>query len=286
MADIKFCGNCGAKLIENADFCSNCGNKVEVGQHENNENSEENVYWSLPTEDTFGKAINKTNNSKRSTKFNIGLIIAGIVAAVLVVMAFIGMVVEKTLQNTPKNETENITTESEEEIDVNSYFDDEENEKEYEKGILTDTSYESEFVGVKYTAPDGWVLASESELAELPTDEKTTWEMQAFSSLDGSNIVLATEKLPMKNMTLSMYITFLTNSLKNNDQLTVSDIKEYGTMIIAGEEYHILSYTAIQNGISLTQTFYLRKINTYMIAITVTSAGTPNEDILSGFEKY
>lgn len=305
MADVKFCGNCGAKLMENADFCGNCGNKVEITQtseemestvsifdkpevHSNNENKENSTYWALPTEDNLSNvsnnnAYNATQHQSQKTKT--GLIV-GIVAAVLLVLAIIGMTAEKTLQNAEKRKTGNIT-QTEEKVDYSSYLDDEEEEeKEYEKGTLTATSYESEFIGVKYTAPDGWALASEAELSKMPTDVKTTWEMQAFSSLDGSNVMIAAEKLPTSNMTESMYISSLINTLKNNTMITATNIKEDGSTIIAGEEYKILTYTGTQNGISYTQTFYLRKINTHMIAVTITSTGTSNEDILSSFVKY
>lgn len=310
MADVKFCGNCGAKLMENADFCGNCGNKVEINQanedmestvsifdkpevKSDNENKENDAYWALPTEDNLSNIVN--SNSYNSTqlqpqpqpqKSKTGLIV-GIVAAVLLVLAIIGMTAEKTLQNADKRKANDIDIpQIEEEVDYSSFLDEEEEEKEYEKGTLTSTSYESEFIGIKYTAPDGWVLASETELSEMPTDARTTWEMQALSSLDGSNVIVAAEKLPTKNMTESMYINSLTNNLKNNTQITVTDIKEDGSTNIAGEKYKILTYTGTQDGISYTQTFYIRKINTHMIALAVASTGTPNEEILSGFTKY
>lgn len=262
MDEIRFCGKCGAQLPDNAEFCGNCGTKQNT--------------------------VNGQANMKKTNKWRI----IGIVAAVLLVPNIIGMTVENLLQNTSDSDNKTSITETENDIDYNSHFDEEkedeqkEDEKEYKKGTFTATTYESEFIGIRYTAPDGWALATESELQQIPSNASTTTEMQTLNSLDGSNIMILVEKMSTSNFTMDMYIYSLKSSLQSNGQVTITDIKEDGTYLIAGEEYNVLSYTASQDGVSYSQTVYLRKINSHMIVITVTSASADNEELLSNFVKY
>lgn len=311
MDKVRFCSNCGEKLIDNAAFCGNCGTKQNIAAmpefnehnkgtisifddnhtYSNDEDIAENSYDELPSNDPQNIA-NVQENVQPQKKKNTGLII-GIVAAVLLVFAFIGSVAEKTLQGTDKKsdiEIPKINDIAMPKIDSDDIFDEKkdekEEEKEYTKGILTASSYESEFIGVRYTLPSGWALASESELLQISNASNVYWEMQAFNSLDGSNVIVGVEKLPTKNITESMYMNSFKNSLQNNSQITVTDIKEDGTCTIAGKEYKVISYTVVQNGMSCTQSFCYRKINTYIVAFAVTSIGTNKSEILSSFVKY
>lgn len=286
----KFCTNCGSKITAEAEFCGNCGAKqieteVEFKDRGTISMFDENSNLSGSENSSNGEMLNNVMYGQPTQtppkKKNTGLII-GIVAAVLLVLAFIGMTAEKSLQNAGYGDDKSSVVET----DDYTISTDSDDEKEYVKGTFTDTTYVSDFIGIKYTAPDGWVLATESDLAQMPTDPKTTWEMQAVSGIDGSNVIVAVEKLPTENFSESMYISSLKNTLKNNTQITVSDIQENGTKMIAGKEYHVLTYTASQSGVNYTQTFYLRKINAHMVALTVTSLSTSEDEILSNFTAY
>lgn len=286
----RFCTNCGSKLTTDAEFCGNCGAKqieteVEfkdrgtISMFDQNNNS--SAFENSSNSDMLNNTIYGQQMQAPPKKKKTGLII-GIVAAVLLVLAFIGMTAEKSLQNEGYgSDNSGIVSTNDE-----SFSNDNEEEREYEKGTFTETTYTSDFIGIKFTAPDDWVLASESELSQMPTDPKTTWEMQAISGIDGSNVIVAVEKLPTKNFSESMYISSLKNTLKNNTQITVSDIQENGTKTIAGKEYQVLTYKASQSGVDYTQTFYLRKINAHIVALTVTSLTTSEDEILSNFTAY
>ena len=284
----RFCTNCGSKITTDAEFCGNCGAKQTETEIEFKDRGTISVFDSnssvgnTPNNDMLGNMVNtQAAQQPVKKKKNKGLII-GIIAAVLLVLAFIGMTAEKSLQNEGYgSDNSGIVSTNDE-----SFSDDNEEEKEYEKGTFTETTYTSDFIGIKFTAPDDWVLASESELSQMPTDPKTTWEMQAISGIDGSNVIVAVEKLPTKNFSESMYISSLKNTLKNNTQITVSDIQENGTKTIAGKEYQVLTYKASQSGVDYTQTFYLRKINAHIVALTVTSLTTSEDEILSNFTAY
>ena len=300
MSEVKFCSNCGAKLIDNALFCTNCGAKKsnETNQNyenrtinvfadnsnngtENNENASR-IYTEQATNDpTKQQFVSNQGGSQKNNKNNTALII-GIVAAVLFTLAIIGMIVEKTAQNLPTNQ--NVAEVS---TDNNSYNNHaEEENKAYEKGILTESTYESEFIGVRYRKHEGWTLKSEDELnATLGHDANTVWEMQAIA-YDGSNVIIGIEKLPTRNISMDDYIFALEKNTNNNSQVQVSDFKKEGTHIIAGEEYQALSFKTAVNGATIDQWFYCRKIDSHMIVFTVTPFGMSNVDILNEFYSY
>lgn len=286
----RFCKNCGSEIIENAEFCGNCGAKLTetdvefkergtIGMFD--ENNLSNDLENPLNGDILNNAFYGKPKQTPPKKKNTGLIV-GIVAAVLLVLSFIGMTAEKSLQNRG-NEIEETMT-SKDDYTVNS--DDEDEKKEYVKGVFTDTMYTSDFIEIQYNAPEGWVLVTESELAQMPADNKTTWEMQAISGFDGSNIIVGVEKLPSENFSESMYINTLKNTLKNNTQIMVDNIEEAETKMIAGKEYHVLTCTLTQSGVSLTQTYFLRKIDTYIAVLVVTSTSTGVDEMLSGFSEY
>lgn len=267
MNDEKKCPSCGNDVEQGQSFCVYCGAKV--ADESNNDGL---------------NAIPKKRNT--------GLII-GIVAAIVIAFATIGMLAEKYAH---KQDADSYSTNSaEEELkeglkeveNILSTIDDtSKTKKEYSKGTFTSTSYESEFIGVRFYAPENWVLVSEDELAQLPSDARTTWEMQAISVSEGINVIVAVEKLLTSNMSIDMYIDSLKQNLSSDSGVTISNMQEGGTKMIAGEVYNVFSYNGTQNNMTYTQTFCLRKINEYVAIFTVTSVGTTDLNILNSFVAY
>ena len=260
----KYCFNCGTNLPTDADFCGNCGARqktIEVQQRKKNK----------------------------------GLKIGVTVVVIWFLLAFVVVII-----NTVERSNEDINIKNAEivgnlESKIDSFLADE--EKKYKEGVLTETSYKSEFIGIKFTVPDGWALKTKDEILELNTYETTTWEMMAVSLSDGSNVMLGVEKLPTKNISETAYIDVIKSKLKDTivnevndrEQVKVSDIivkEENDIKMIANKNYYVFAYTMMVNGTNVTQTYYLRKIDNYMVILAVTPTTISNNEILSYFKDY
>lgn len=289
----RFCGNCGSKLEANSEFCGNCGSKCEkeqpVQQSVNIGTSQPDMYTqpqanTTPNYNAWQVAQPPKNKKTVST--------IGIVIALVLLLTVCGMFAENYAQDTSTNTVEEIEIPD---IDIDIDMVDgkvviKDDNKTYSKGTLSTSEYSSEFIGVRYTPPSGWVLATENELAQLAADEKTTWEMQAINNSSRSNVLLAVEKLISKNIDEASYLEALKGVLKSTSELSTNNItilsmEETGVKSIAGKNYQTLSLTSSQSGIEFKQVYYVRKINTHMVVFLVTSL-TDDDSALQAFTAY
>ncbi len=322
---MPFCRNCGSQIVEGAGFCRACGTKVNAttndeyrqpeyqpqgyqqqGYQDNGYQTQQayqNVGYQVQQEPPQGAGYHPYAGAYQAPvmptqpqKSNAGLIIgvAAVIVFVVVMLAVAfgmfssnqeddgvassNMVVSQ--QQGQAESQENAPAVEEEPAEV------EEESQTYVKGTFTDSTYESKFIGVRYTTPVGWVNGSESELATMPQDNATTWELQTKSSIDGSNVLIAVEKLPSEYITMDIYINSLKNGLKSEMDIADSDIQTGGSGVIAGKSYDTISYSGTSEGVSYKQTFYLRKVGGYMVAFTVTTADGKEQEILKNFVKY
>lgn len=314
---MPFCKNCGSPVTNEAEFCRNCGTKVNVSS---NQGYQDAGYQNVQGYQNAGyQPQQEYQNSgyqtqqgyvdgagyyqspggyqppvppPQSKKSNAGLIVgvAAVIVFVVIVIAcsignFLagdnGIVVDNGVINSQQQGGEQAETDA-----PPATQEVEEENKEYQKGTFTDTTYESEFIGVRYQAPSGWSISSESELSSMPLDPVTTWELQTTSSIDGSNVVIAVEELPSKYITTNLYLNSLKSRLKSDMSLSDDAIKKGGSATIAGKSYETLSYSSTTNGVAYTQTFYVRKVEDRMIAFMVTTPNKDEQPILRNFVAY
>jgi len=177
-------------------------------------------------------------------------------------------------------------------------------EKAYQKGILTSTTYESEFLNLKFTAPEGVKLATEEEMKStinqstqllksesLNVDaavDNSVIEMYAYYGDRNPNVILMTEKLQSR-MTAEKYIETLKQQLAGIKTIQYEVTTGKGSATIAGQEYATLSATATYASISMTQEYYIRIQDGRVVSfiITFTSDTTDKKDaLLSAFTEY
>ncbi len=147
----------------------------------------------------------------------------------------------------------------------------------YSKGTLTENTFESEYLNLKFTAPDGYIMATEDELIPLmelgaevlEKDKKsidfamanTVFEMMVSSPAGSPNLSLAVEKLALKNMTTDQYIEAIKKQLEGNDTMEVTFTPDSKTMSIAGEDYTAYSSVLSVSGMELKQDYIMRKMD-------------------------
>jgi len=172
------------------------------------------------------------------------------------------------------------------------------------RGIWNDNEFVSEFSGLKFTAPDGWQITSDEEIANMigiTADElsargmeastkmlelTTIYDMMVQDAATGENIILMYENLAMHvGGTLfseQAYFELLKQQMDTMDMGYVfSDI---GDATLAGETYK--SFEGAVSDYGIKQVYYGRKIDNFMLIIITTASLSDTgaiERIMSNF---
>lgn len=180
----------------------------------------------------------------------------------------------------------------------------------YEKGVLTETGFESEWMNLRFTKPEGIIMVSQEELDTMmeqtaqwmfgeDANEKldyaaltTVTEMMAKNP-EGSNVIVQVEKLSLLYMFMTEedYIAAVVENLRNtNAGLEVLTDETVYTVEIGGEEYTGLS-TAVNYGNDsyVYQEIIVRKKEGRMISLVVSYNDATVENarnLLESFSSY
>lgn len=173
----------------------------------------------------------------------------------------------------------------------------EESAESYEAGVLTETSYESRFLNMKFTAPDGYVMATAEELGNVidAGTESLNEEGQAATAAavaDSTNemmvanpngmpsVAIITEKLPLINLTEEQYLDAAKQSFTEyQDEINYEVPEENAAKVIAGSEYKGFVADAEYQGIEIVQEFWVRKVADRMALVTITYTADMAEDV-------
>lgn len=176
--------------------------------------------------------------------------------------------------------------------------------KSYTPGTFTDTGYESEFLGFRFTTPDGFALATQEELSQMMgitfdalgddvsdaqkkyAELTTLYELMAMDSLGVTNVNIVLEKT---NVSMSKYLAAFKAQVESLDVMKVSLQGDAQEVEFAGATYTKLSADVSASGITLYQEYYLRKVGDRMMTITVTWADgfeTSKETLMNAFSAY
>lgn len=218
---------------------------------------------------------------------------------------------------------DDIDTESEDEADLGAPVDDAEPEDtvsdteeetddsattsetvtEYVKGTVTDTSFESESLNLRFTVPDNYIMATEEDIREmfgLATDylemddaqvdyveETSVYEMVASSPTGLPNIIVMTDVLFLEGMGEDLFLEALKVQLQSVDSESV--FSEKSSVEIAGKTYQKLTTRVNMMGVEQIQDYVVGKSNDRMLTIITTySPETEAEaqDLLTCFTTF
>ncbi len=174
----------------------------------------------------------------------------------------------------------------------------EESKDNYEKGTLTDTSFESKYLNLKFDLPEGYTMFTEQQLFEklkrdsklvlgdLNEDEfdyvnaRLVYEMVAKSTANTPSIIISIEKLDSSDITEQEYLSFLKENIKDYIDLATVN-KEDKTVELAGQNYLSNEFEYDVSGQKVMQDYYLRRIDRRMVQIIITyTEDSANKDIL------
>jgi hypothetical protein len=177
----------------------------------------------------------------------------------------------------------------------------------YEKGILTETTYESEYLNLRFELPDGYTMGIEAivnELAEFDDEiiyqdagntlvdfskANLVYEMFAATPDIYPSVYLMVEKLPSKDTTVKQYLDSLEKQFTGGEDLGYTIESKRGTNVVAGQSYTRMNLEINYVGIEVLQYFLTRKIDDRAVSFIITyEKGTEAEadKLLSAFSVY
>jgi len=172
----------------------------------------------------------------------------------------------------------------------------------YERGIITETGFESKYLNLKFDLPQGFVMASDEEMLEimkigneaLETSKlevnfanlTTVYEMMASAPIGFPNVSLMVEKLIISGITTDKYSAALRKTLAGVSAVNYVIGDDITTVEIAGQSYKQLSASLPDFGI--IQNYIFRKSGNRMISFITTYTPDTNQEmkmLMDGFSK-
>lgn len=182
----------------------------------------------------------------------------------------------------------------------------EENVPEFSKGTLSGSSWESEWIGMRFTAPEGSRMSTEEELdqlmgiseellaedlsgAQLKYEElASVSEMMCYDELTKSNVVVSVDRMPFE-MSEEDYSERLELLLTSVSALKYEKQGEDEAVEIAGIPYLKCTYRVEGLGQVMQTDYYVRMIGDRAVSLAVTFEEGNEEQAASlsgGFAAY
>lgn len=158
----------------------------------------------------------------------------------------------------------------------------------YERGILTESAWESAFWGLCFAPPEGLSMLGEEELnsmmglgEEFMSDnfsEKqveyarmvNVYEMMSSNLTGNANVVVTTEKLLGSGFSADDYLEAMKKTITSVSTITYTILEEGETFQIGEETYGVMKAMGEGNGMVLYQDYYVRIKGNRALAIAVT----------------
>lgn len=177
---------------------------------------------------------------------------------------------------------------------------------EYEKGIVTEDGWESEWLGIRYKAPAGMKMSTEEELNEImelgremlsqgdsgvqPADPEVASVLEMMSTDEGGtiNVILTAEKLSGE-LTGQDYAEALMQKLLD---VSVAEYQVAGSneaLKLGGLAFHKVTCQADYQGAALYQDYYVTVFGDRAVTIAVTYSEESAETaktIVDAFDGY
>ena len=172
----------------------------------------------------------------------------------------------------------------------------------YEKGTITDTDFQSEWLNLKFTPPETVVMNTEEELQSVMKQGQTTleessgvelgddalsgtvYEMMASSISGFPNVSLVVEDASLENMTVDQYFLAAQQMLDATGMgYTYSDVTD---IQIAGQDFRIMETSVAVNDYEVLQKYCTRKQGGKFVSIILsytTDTTAEADEILAAF---
>ncbi len=295
-----FCNNCGHQNPDDSKFCNNCGSPIPITQSF----SEYNSAMVTPPQPYIPQTPPPQKTNKAPAIIILVVCVAILVAGIVLGVSLISGTDEEEAKPHTRITTTDGTTESinEDETEAPTQKPDSDNSPKIAHGTVNGNVYRNDFADITFTKPDGWKYYTDEELAKifgLALDdyteyeqtliEKTTVYDMMIMSPEGANICIMFEDLSVSNaqiISVEAYCNNLSKLLQNQNKRDY----EFGELFdcqLGNISYKAVDVNATEDGLTLYQRCYVRKIGKYMCVILVTVADADTiADVESMFSNY
>lgn len=183
---------------------------------------------------------------------------------------------------------------------------DAEDAETYVFGTFTENGYESPYVGYRFTAPEGYVLYSQEEMAQIMgismdmiSDDYDALQRTYLESAIVYDMMAANAENPINNinvvvqqMDTSAYTleTIVDANIQELSALTSMECnvsEDYEMVTFAGTEFAKLTAEVTANGVTINQEYYIKLLPAGIVTITITYDPADTEacnTMISAFE--
>lgn len=181
------------------------------------------------------------------------------------------------------SKTDDVKEDDEKEVEEEEIF------ENYVRGVWTDNIYSNEFVGLDFTMPEGWTLATDEELLSmLDTSNEQFFDEEAKENYDKAieQASIFYDFMIVNLSTGENAIMSIEDLSKNLGTILVTadhylDVTEEQLATIEGVEFEVIDRTEVRfanedyikmelsvNGV-MTQDYYVKKFGKYMVSFIV-----------------
>ena len=158
----------------------------------------------------------------------------------------------------------------------------------YVKGTVTETGWESEFFGLRYTAPEGMGMSTEEELNDLMgLGQEVLSEDFSELQLKYAELTSVYEMMSVGKMDAAQYAKAIEQGLSQVTAINYTLISDDETVKIGGADYLKVSYEAESGGVSMYQDYYIAVVDNRAISLTLTYVDeSARDNVLNAFTAY
>lgn len=233
---MKKCKSCNAEMADNARFCPSCGAENDV--YENVQQANQNVYYTPPQgADAFngGETVQNVGASKKKSGGKTALIILAVIVVIAVAVIVWGALSEDSAADTGSS-----SAGASDILDGSSIV---------EKGIVDESGYTNESLGLRINCPEDWVILAGDDMAEfleVDPDESgrfedsdgVVYELALMNVRSGSNIIVSSYEGTFVDKLLSEEDSI--QSLADGYESDGDTVSEPFEMTVGGKTYQCI----------------------------------------------
>jgi len=173
----------------------------------------------------------------------------------------------------------------------------------YEKGVLTETGFISEYLNLKYTLPEGFIISTQADMDALMDINSDSFDAEGYAGLstvyemkasaeegDSPSVLVKVEKLLISIITEAQYFESLQLQLLTIYEGAYSFDETITDVEIAGKNYKKLSaaFKSETSEEEFLRDYIIRKNNDRIISFVVTYSADAIEEMeamMKGFSK-
>ena len=160
---------------------------------------------------------------------------------------------------------------------------------ELSRGKIEGDVYTNDNFNIQFTKPDSWVYLTDEEIAanmniavenilgenfkEALKNNSSLYDMMVADTITRTNINVGYENLSKSfssNITIEQYVESLKKQFEQITEMTVTFPDKLETVKLGGTEFTRVVCSTTAYGTTMTQVYYLQKLNGYMGFMVVT----------------